>query len=300
VSLPLGIAILATAVALGGLAALLRERGKRAMPAIRSFAVVAAAAVALLHLLPEAVDSVGWPALLAAAVGLFGPLVLERKLLHQHGHAHVHRHARTSDVPGWAELAGPTSGEGAANPAPTTALAMGYAAVIAHQAGEGAAVASLAQTGALSPSIVLAIAAHTVPLAMVVAIRVLEVKVGAGRKRAMSLALAGVALSTIVGSLAGNLLGAAGVASFQGWILAVVAGLLLHALSHDALGPADRSVSGRIVDASAGLAGLALALLGIEDQGWVASVPWWLRALGVAFVAMAILGRSFLRLPKSA
>src|SRR6185503_11754360 len=124
---------------------------------IRTFAVVAAASIAVLHLLPEAMAAIGPRALVATAIAAFGPALVERLIPSQR----VHRHD-----------------------APTTALAMGYAAVIAHQAGEGAALASLASTGALSAGIVLAIAAHTVPLAMVVAIRVLEVKSGGGARHA--------------------------------------------------------------------------------------------------------------------
>src|SRR5262245_51816236 len=146
---------------------------------IRTFAVVAAASIAILHLLPEAISAAGWGALGAAFLGAFGPLALERAIPSQHAHAHE---------------------------APTTALAMGYAAVVAHQAGEGAALASLAETGSLSIGIVLAVAAHTVPLAMVVALRVLEVRGEHGSRGALGVALAGVVAATAIGAVAGVLL----------------------------------------------------------------------------------------------
>jgi hypothetical protein len=266
VSLLVGIAILAFAVFVGGLAALWRERGRRAVPAIRTFAVVAAVAIALLHLLPEAIAGAGWLVLIATAIGAFGPAALERMIPPARAHAHD---------------------------APTTALAMGYAAVIAHQAGEGAALASLAGTGALSAAIVLAIAAHTVPLAMVVAIRVLEVRAGPGAKQATMLALAGVALATVAGALGGNLLGTARLTAVQPWVLATVAGLLLHALSHDVLEPAAHSTGGRVADTLAGWAGLFLALLGTEEGGWIERVPTVLRAFGVVALAAVIAARSF-------
>ena len=79
------------------------------MPAIRTFAVVAAVAIALFHLLPEAISAAGWMVLIATAIGAFGPAALERMIPSERAHTHD---------------------------APTTALAMGYAAVIAHQAGE--------------------------------------------------------------------------------------------------------------------------------------------------------------------
>lgn len=267
-SLLFGIAILALAVLAGGLAAFMRDQGRRAVPAIRTFAVVAAVAIALFHLLPEAIAAVGWGALLACAVGAFGPAVLERLTPAQRAHTHD---------------------------APTTALAMGYAAVIAHQAGEGAALASLASTGSLSFGIVLAIAAHTVPLAMVVAIRVLEVKggPGGGGVHATGLALAGVAGATVVGALAGNLIGTARLAAVQPWILATVAGLLLHALSHDALASPGSTTMARGIDTGAGWAGLLVAIVGVEPGGWIAEFPLAVRIAGVVGLASLIAARSF-------
>ena len=270
-SLLIGIAILALAIFLGGAAALRRDP-RRALPvAIRTFAVVAAASVALLHLLPEAIDAVGWLAVIAAAAGAIVPALLERLTHHE-----------------------------ATREAPATALAIGYAAVVAHQAGEGAALATLARTGALTVWIVLAIAAHTMPLAMIVAIRVLEArgeKLGPGHThaRAIALALAGIALATILGAFAGSLVEAARLAQYQPWILAVVAGLLLHALAHDAFGSEAESSRARAVDAGAGLAGLVIAALGVERGGWIARVPIMLRVAGVVVLAAAIVARSFRR-----
>jgi hypothetical protein len=236
------------------------------MSMIRTFAVVAAAAIALLHLLPEAIAAVGWGSLAAAFLGAFGPIALERAIPSAHGHE-----------------------------APTTALAMGYAAVVAHQAGEGAALASLAETGALSLGIVLAIAAHTVPLAMVVGIRVVEVRgQDAGdHRRAISLALLGVMMATACGAAVGTLIGGARLVAVQPWLLAAVAGLLLHALSHDVLAAPSASLRARAGDTLAGWAGLALATFGVEPGGWVDHVPWGLRTAGIAVLAGAVAARSF-------
>ncbi|MCC6554136.1 MAG: hypothetical protein IT372_14110 [Polyangiaceae bacterium] len=282
-SLPVGVLILALAVFLGGLAAVFRRRGERAMPAVRAFAVVAAAAIAVLHLLPEAFGEIGWRALLSAAAGFFAPAALERLFpprgTHKHGAlgggacGHAHDHART--------------------PAPTTALAMGYAAVLAHQLGEGAAVASLARVGSLSMSILLAIAAHTVPLAMVVAIRVLEVKGDSGGRRAMGLALAGVALATAAGAFAARLVGVTRIEAVEPWLIAAVAGILLHALSHEALESSATTLAARAAEAAAGLLGLALAATGVEETGWIQEIPGSLRAVGVVLLAGLIVLRSF-------
>lgn len=269
-SLALGVGVLALAVLLGGLAAAFRARAQRWMGPIRTFAVVAAAAIALLHLLPESIEQVGPWALLAAALGLAAPAALERAFPAHGGHTHHER-------------------------APTTALAIGYAAVLAHQLGEGAAVATLARTGMLTKAVVLAIAAHTVPLAMVVAIGVLEARGNArgGATRATLLALAGVAGATACGALLGNLIGASTLAVVEPWILAVVAGLLLHALAHDARPHALGGFAPRAVDAVAGLGGLAIAAAGIESTGWLVSMPPSLRGAGLAGAAAVVVARSF-------
>ncbi len=265
-SLALGIAVLAFAVLLGGFAAIFREPTRHLMSMIRTFAVVAAAAVALLHLLPEAIVAVGWEVLAATLFGALGPILLERELT-------SHR----ADV------------------APTTALAMGYAAVIVHQAGEGA-VASLAETGALTLAIVLTIAAHTVPLATVVGLRVIEVRGedAGGHRGAIGLALLGVMAATACGAAAGSLVGGERLLTVQPWLLAAVAGLLLHALSHDALAPASASIRARAGDTLAGWAGLALAAFGIEPGGWLDRVPFGARVTGIAGLAAMIAARSFL------
>jgi hypothetical protein len=216
---------------------------------------------------------VGLWAVLATGVGLVGPVAIERAVP---GHHH--------------------------EKAPTTALAIGYAAVVAHQAGEGAALATLARTGGLTLSIVLAIAAHTVPLAMVVAIRVLEVRGGErGARRATGFALAGVALATALGAFAGNLVGAARLEAVEPWILATIAGLLLHALAHDPdpEKAAPRTTGGRVVDAVAGLVGLVVALVGVEEHGWTEAIPVPAQLAGIALVAAAIVARSFRRPARS-
>lgn len=282
-SLLVGVLILAAAVFLGGFAAVFRERGQRAMPAIRTFAVVAAASIAVLHLLPEAIGAIGWRALLAGAAGFVAPAALERLLPPRPSGEPAHR-------------------------APTTALAMGYAAVLAHQLGEGAAVASLARVGSLSASIVLAIAAHTVPLAMVVAIRVSEVKGDADHRSAMGLALMGVALATIAGAFASKAIGATSIEAVEPWLIATVAGILLHALTHEGFGAqgagapnvngglrgghAQAAMGGRVLEALAGLLGLGLAVSGVEPNGWVQQIPSPVRAVGVVLLAGLIIARS--------
>jgi hypothetical protein len=266
VSLFSGITILTLAILLGGIAAVWRERGRRVMPGIRTFATVAAAAIALLHLIPEAITDAGWGTLVAAAAGLFGPALLERIGARSHKSAPM---------------------------IPTSALLIGYGAVLVHQVGEGAAVASLAHAGALSAPIVLAIAAHTVPLAMVIAIQAIHHQGSAAVRAwlAAVLALLGVVLATLAGSLSVDLMDAGLVGSLKPWLLAGVAGLLLHAALHEHRGREPRSLRGRIGDVGAGLIGLSLALVGIDKEGWVGAVPWPLRLVALVALSAAIVLR---------
>ncbi|WP_437568916.1 hypothetical protein [Sorangium sp. So ce542] len=264
-SLAFGVLLLALAVMLGGIAALFRHRSEGAMSALRTFALVGAASIALLHLLPEALGEIGWPALLAAVAGFLAPALLERLVV----------------------------GEAGAHRTPTTALAMGYAAVLAHQFGEGAAVASLSRVGQLTLPVVLALAAHTVPLAMVVAIQVLEVRVGTGGKRAMSAALAGIALATVVGAFATRLVDLERLEAVEPWLLSAVAGLLLHALSHEAVASGPATTVSRAGEAVGGLLGLALATIGIDEEEWVQQIPFQLQIVALVVVAGLILLRSY-------
>ncbi|XYH93673.1 hypothetical protein ACMHYB_38320 [Sorangium sp. So ce1128] len=262
-SLALGIFLLVLAVALGGLLAVFRCWDNCAMPAIRTFAVIAAASIAMLHLLPEAINELGWLALLPAAAGLLAPAVMERLMVVEDGARH----------------------------APATAL--GYAAVLAHQFGEGAAVASLARAGHLSTSVVLALAAHTVPLAMVVALQMRETKVGTSGTRVTCAALAGVGLATVLGALTTRLIGEKRFESAEPWMLSAVAGLLVHALSHEAIASSAVTPASRAGEAAGGLLGLTLAVLGIHDEEWVRHMPSGFRVAGLIFLAGLIVLRSY-------
>ncbi|MDI3289807.1 hypothetical protein [Polyangium sp. 15x6] len=264
-SLPAGLVVLALAVLLGGIAAIWRDHGQRVMPGLGTFAMVGSAAIALLHLLPEAIAEVGWLALGAAAAGFLVPFLIERLTPQRNAHAHAHAD-------------GPT-------------LVMGYVAVLLHQAGEGTAVASLARAAELHPTIVLAIAGHTVPLAMVVAIQALDHVTGPRSKVIAALSLAGCALATVGGALSLDLVGEARITSIRPWLVAAVAGLLLHALSHTPKKTGEETTRSRVTEVVAGLVGLSLALLSLEHDGWVLYLDWPLRVLGVVVLVAAVVAK---------
>lgn len=265
VSLAVALSVLAIAVVLGGLAAVWRDHGRRVVPGIGTFATVAAAGVALLHLLPEAIVEGGIFTLIPLVATLFVPVLIERK-------------ARDEQA------------------SPNGALLAGYIAVLVHQAGEGTAIATLAQTNELRPSLILAIAGHTVPLAMVVAIRALTTSSDAqrGRMRA-TLALAGCALATVVGALSLEVLDASLVEKTKPWLVAGVAGLLLHALFHGTKRTDEANLRSRITDVAAGLLGLSVAVLSLEPDGWVRLVSWPLRLALLAALVTAVVVRGLVR-----
>ncbi len=260
-SLPAGLTVLALAVVLGGLAAVWRDQGQRVSPGLGTFAMVASAAIALLHLLPEAIAEAGWLALGAAAAGFLGPFLIERLLPRRTPHAD------------------------------DATLVVGYLAVLLHQAGEGTAVASLARAGELGPTIVLAIAGHTVPLAMVVAIQALEHGRGPKSPLRAALALLGCALATVGGALSLGLVGATRIATVKPWLLAAVAGLLLHALSHAPKIGEESGARTRVTEIVAGLVGLGLALVSLEHDGWLQHVTWPIRVLGLVVLVGAVVAK---------
>lgn len=270
VSLAVGLSVLAIAVLFGGIAAAWRDHGRRVVPGIGTFATVAAAGVALLHLLPEAIVEGGLFTLVPLVVTLFVPVVIEHR-------------ARDRG----ASARGP--------------LLAGYVAVLVHQAGEGTAIASLARTGELRPMVIMAIAAHTVPLAMIVAIRAMTTRTDmrGGATRA-ALALVGCAVATVVGALSIEMIDASLLTAVKPWLVAAVAGLLLHALLHGTKRAEDGDLRGRITDAVAGLLGLSVAVLSLEPDGWIRFVPWSLRIVGFVVMAAVVVARWFVRTNQAA
>ncbi len=259
-SLALGLVVLALAVLIGGVAAIWRDHGHAVMPGLGTFATIASVAIAILHLLPESIADIGWPAVLAIAAAFFGPFLIERLIPHR-----------------------PESEDGAT-------LFIMYGAVLLHQAGEGAAVASIARTSGLGISLILAIAAHTAPLAMVVAIQASGSVSNAasnakkGTLRAMA-ALFGCIAATTGGALSLDVVGASRIATMKPWLIASVAGLLLHALTH---APSRDAKSAKTTEVIAGLLGLAVALASLEKDGWLRHIGWPLRGLGVLVLAIAV------------
>jgi hypothetical protein len=216
--LPLAVAF--AAVAAGTWFAVGPREGTRTLKGIRLVALVASLGVVLTHLLPEAFHAVGFASFGAFAFGVALPVLIEKglQILFQS------RKPDASDL---------------------VSLEIGYAGLLAHRFGDGLTM------GAVSPgepfwaraAVVLAVAAHIVPVTTVM---LLAVKTALGEKTAVVRGI-GLAVSTMAGVVVAGLAlaadphahahgahGAHGQEShLAAWISAVVAGLLVHIVVHD-------------------------------------------------------------------
>lgn len=204
----------------------------------RTFALAAAVTVVAVHLLPEAVSSLGVVAFGALALGLVVPTLGERLAV------------RVMRARGGALERG------------TVAVHVSFAGLLVHQIGDGMGLWVFAGGARPSLDVALALGAHTVPLTMLVVLAPLS----AGH-RGLAFARAGaLALATCVGVLLGVLVPAGMLETVEPWTAAIVAGLLLHVLWHDVRRNAPQTGRARAVDLLAAAAGVALAGLGAGTQ----------------------------------
>ncbi len=228
-------ALLAAAlpVLLGALLAFSSSLGARSRGPVRTFAAFAALAVVVLELLPTAAAQTGLFALLLFGLGLGLPAVVEK--LSSRGSSGEHS----------------LSGE--------RLVAIGLAS---HQAVDGLEVGAAwaLGTGALGVSV--AIAAHSVPL---MAVLLLEVARHRGRTQAIGWA-AGLAAVTAIGALAGHS-GAAAMPGAEGWLPALLGGLMVHVVWHHHREDAPETVGTRWLDFGAAVVGFALPLVVMELGG---------------------------------
>lgn len=207
--LPLVVAFVA--VSLGAALALSARAGSRALGVIRVLAIVASGAVIATHLLPEAVSALGVWAFVAFALGALFPAAVEA----------VTRRAVQS-----------REGGGASGMAHAAAVEIAFLGLVVHRFGDGL---SMGAYGATSPEpwsrllVILAIAAHIVPVTTLMILAVATV-----RGRASAIVHAGVlAAATVAGVVAAAIAVRSGHEGESPWISAAVAGLLVHIVIHD-------------------------------------------------------------------
>jgi len=240
--LALTIAVLAV---LGGLGlGLAPAVSRRALGPLRTLALSSVLAVVALHLLPEALASLGVWALLAFATGLAAPRWLTLLGL---GHRH---HAERDHL----------------------GFSLGYWSLLVHHVGDGLALGAYSRADAghdhAHTDVLLALVLHTVPFVAVVAAGYLRLY-GA---RSAIVRCAGLGLASVVGVLGARLVPPPIVDSAQAWIAAGVSGLLLHGLSHDLARDLPTRTATRVVDCFMAVIGLAVGTLGAtldvhEGQG---------------------------------
>ena len=198
------ISIVVGSVAAGAVLGLAAPGRGRWLDAVRTFAVVAAVAVVVGRLIPDAMRAAGPQVLIAAALAFLAPWLIERA----GGEDPEHDHSSTKG------------------------LELSYWGLMLHKLGDGFALGSFtgeAHAGHHHGDTLVAIAVHSVP---VTALITLAFTAAHGRRsgirRAIGLAVVGslgvvLAQSTSLGTWARG----------EPWIEAAVGGLLLHVVTHD-------------------------------------------------------------------
>jgi uncharacterized membrane protein YraQ (UPF0718 family) len=221
------IAVPIVAVAAGTLLALAGGARARVLVPVRSFALAAVLVAVVAHLLPEAIEAGGPWVLAVFAAGIAAPQLLGRL---------GKTHARV-------------------------VTELGFIGVVLHQVGDGLVL------GAVSDhwDVVIAIGAHTVPLAAAVALGIIAIR---GRRAAIGRA-AVLAAATIVGVVLASSGGPMIASDVTPWVNAAVAGLLVHLLSHDLPTPS-RTGTEPLIEVLAIAAGVAIPLLAAHEHDGVA------------------------------
>jgi uncharacterized protein len=234
----LALAVSVACVAVGALIGFLPgARSGVWAPPVRTFAFVAAAALALGELLPEAIAAGGLLTLLVFAAAWALPSLIERRTGPAEGVDCGH-HARTPGRLG---------------------LEAGYVGLLVHKVGDGLALGAALAPGFAGSgwSLAAAMAAHSVPVAALVAIAYRDRDgTGAAVLRVAGLAVAMAAGATVVGALS-----AGPPEAWAPWITAAVAGTLMHIVAHGWRAQPPESWAGRGLEVAAVVAGVLVVAL---------------------------------------
>jgi hypothetical protein len=218
------------AVALGSLVGALARSGPW-LGVLRTFALTGVVAVVLTQLLPEAIAELGLVAVAAFAAALLAPAAIARTFV------------RISP--------------GATITAAGICVEVGFLGLLAHQLAEGLAIGTTsgpAHAGHEHSGLVLAVAAHTIPLTALLVSATRDARGGSpALRRAVALLLA-TGAGFGLGAASGEVLPASVHAAGS----AVIAGLLGHVLLHDPGLPRRERPLLRTLDVAAALAGAAL------------------------------------------
>ncbi|HWZ91195.1 MAG TPA: hypothetical protein VNW92_20180 [Polyangiaceae bacterium] len=203
---------------------------------MRTFATLAAVAVVVTHLLPEALHDLGPLSILLFLMGWFAPVL-----------AHLIGQRSTSGRPAHA------------------VLEAGYWGLVIHHVADGIGLGTYTRLPAAHGShldVIVALAAHTVPLIAVVS---LAYRTTFGARSALIRSL-GLALASVFGIGLSSLAQAHTIERLAPVIAAVAAGLLLHVVTHDLTEDPPLGLFSRALDLVVAALGVAVSLLGIEQS----------------------------------
>ena len=240
---------------------------------MRTFATLAAVAVVVTHLLPEALRELGPLSMLLFLVGWFAPAL--------------------------AHFIGQRSTSGRAQHA---VLEAGYWGLVVHHVADGIGLGAYTRLPAEQGShldVIVALAAHTVPLIAVVA---LAYRVTFGARAAVLRSL-GLALASVIGIGLSSLVAPATMDRFAPVIAAVAAGLLLHVVTHDLTDDPALTPLARTLDVLVAALGVAVSLLGVWHSREPATRAFVARLVELSegtslVILVALLAAAFsLRLP---
>lgn len=236
------IAVILGSVLAGTILALVPRGRDVWMGPTRTFALMAALSVVVLHLLPEALSQAGAWAILVFILGLLMPELLAKLgvFIWQAGHGQNRPHE---------------------NSRRDLALEASYFGLLLHRVGDGLGLGAftldLSQSSARS-GVIAALSAHAVP---VVAIVVLTFDSVRGRGSALRRA-AGLAAASIVGVFMAHSVPAETFAEASAWVSALVGGMLVHVVTHDLGLQLPSSAGARVWDVIAAGLGVYVSFLG--------------------------------------
>ena len=220
-------------VLLGAAVSFVPTTSRAVLGYMRTFATLAAVAVVVTHLLPEALHALGPLSILLFFAGWFTPAL-----------AHFVGQRSTSGRPAHA------------------VLEAGYWGLVVHHVADGIGLGTYTRLPADQGShldVIVALAAHTVPLIAVVS---LAYRTTFGTRSAVLRSL-GLALASVFGIALSGLVAAKTIDSFAPVIAAVAAGLLLHVVTHDLTEDAPSTPFARLFDLLVAGLGVAVSLLGV-------------------------------------
>jgi hypothetical protein len=203
---------------------------------MRTFATLAALAVVVTHLLPEALHALGPLSILLFLAGWFAPVL-----------AHLVGQKTTQGRPAHA------------------VLEAGYWGLVVHHVADGIGLGTytrLPSAGGSHLDVIVALAAHTVPLIAVVS---LAYRTTFGARSALTRSF-GLALASVFGIALSSLVEARTIERFAPVIAAVAAGLLLHVVTHDLTEDAPDGAFARTLDLGVAVLGVGVSFLGIEQS----------------------------------